>query len=381
MPQIHLFNPENDLALASGNAHFTPPASASALAKAGAALPLWYGRDGDKFIGAVNETWYKQITETFDIPQITPTLTYEPGYHAVPWGWSAAARYTFEQYGFPDTSLPDNSTLDKWRILSSRVTSAPVLINVVHAHPELFGEHTRPVLPHIVTTLQQAMEVMADGNRYMIKLPWSGSGRGQQDTAKTTPQELMRRVTGMINRQGAVEITQYYPDAIINFALLFNHHKFVGYSLFNTDTHGGWTGNLLLPDYMIEKRILEATGNRVHLAPLIRTLEQQLADPEVNRGYKGPVGVDFLVDKYGNMPPLEINWRRTMGHVANALQRRLIPPDRQGIFTIRPSQPGNIRPTNLPEIKDGQLVRGTLSLIPPGAGLFDIQVHVPGGKC
>ena len=48
MPRyIHYFNPENDLALASGDAHYTPPASARQMARDLQSLPCLWAKAGD----------------------------------------------------------------------------------------------------------------------------------------------------------------------------------------------------------------------------------------------------------------------------------------------------------------------------------------------
>ncbi|MBR2415885.1 MAG: hypothetical protein IKB11_03925 [Bacteroidaceae bacterium] len=45
--KLHIFNPENDLALADGNSNYCPPPMARAIARDLAALPLWYASGCD----------------------------------------------------------------------------------------------------------------------------------------------------------------------------------------------------------------------------------------------------------------------------------------------------------------------------------------------
>ena len=42
MAKLHIFNPENDLALAANVARYTPPPAAVSLRLSGALLPLWW---------------------------------------------------------------------------------------------------------------------------------------------------------------------------------------------------------------------------------------------------------------------------------------------------------------------------------------------------
>ena len=45
--KLHLFNPENDLALGLGCRHYTPPPHAAAIHRAGALLPMWWANEDD----------------------------------------------------------------------------------------------------------------------------------------------------------------------------------------------------------------------------------------------------------------------------------------------------------------------------------------------
>ena len=68
MHSLHLFYPENDLALARDLDNYTPPPAASRLRKSGETLALWYGDDGDKvFTQGINSQWYRGIKERFGL--------------------------------------------------------------------------------------------------------------------------------------------------------------------------------------------------------------------------------------------------------------------------------------------------------------------------
>ena len=68
MPGLHLFFPENDLALAQDNASYTAPPAAVKLRRAGATLPLWYGDAGDYVIAdGVNARWYNDVAGRFGL--------------------------------------------------------------------------------------------------------------------------------------------------------------------------------------------------------------------------------------------------------------------------------------------------------------------------
>lgn len=376
MSVIHLFNPQNDLALANGSPNFTAPKAAVDLACAGACLPMWYGQPGDCFFGAVNDRWFTNVSQTFSLA-VEPTIRPRAGYGIEPWGWSAATRCLLENMGVSSAILPDKSTIEAWREFSSRVASAPVLSSLMAEVPSLVDGRPDAFAPRIATDVDEAMDIISTfGGRAMLKLPWSNAGRGQQDTARTTPDELLRRVGGMIARQGAIEISPYY-DGILDFAMLFDVNGFVGYSLFTTDTHGGWLENRLLSDTDIEELIMAKAATEVDFEVLRSVLSRLVAESARKVCYAGPSGVDFMVAKAPDgsivIPPVEINRRRTMGHVAHTLKQNILAPGVEGSFAITPrGQAGyadNYRTSGM------RLVEGILNLVPPG-GAFDITLSV-----
>lgn len=368
--RVHLFNPQNDLALASGSPTFTAPASARNLARSGAALPMWYARPGDAFIGAVNAQWYDSITSTFGI-EVVPFMPRPENdscqVFIEPWGWSPAIRRQLLDMGFCNDILPSAAIIEGWRELSSRITSAEIISHLIATHTSMVSYRTERCKPFIACTLEDALRHIHNIGVAMIKLPWSSSGRGQQVSDRTTPDELVRRLSGMIRRQGAVEITPFY-DKLLDFAMLWENGKFVGYSLFITDTHGGWTHNLLLTDREIERRIICNLDACIDLQAVRNTLSKLLYVYSRQYNYTGPIGVDFIVTRQGNLIPVEINWRHTMGHVAHNLRERFLHPDTSGTFRIESSTAVTIPFQTIGNciIKDRTLAHGLLDLVPPG---------------
>ena len=369
MSRLHLFNPDNDLALANGSPNFTPPRSAIGLRTSGACLPMWYGCRGDYFVGAVNERWFEDISNAFGL-SVEPAMIYEPGMVPEPWGWSAAARTTFLRLGVPADKLPDDSEIELMRHLSHRTTTAEVANYCYRQFPWLVGD-SEPG-PVIVTDAAEALETVDSMGRAMLKLPWSNAGRGQQDSGRIPRNVLIDRINGMLNRQGAIEIEPYY-DRITDFAVLFDDSgQYIGLSLFTTDTHGGWTGNVLTDDSAIEEQI------GTDIEPIAKSLEMALDAHVFSSGYKGPVGVDMMkaIDRTGRVvyPIVEVNVRRTMGNVAHVFHRRFMAPGVTGRLTVEPRSSEPFHVVGDCEIADGKLVSGCLDLVPPG-GDFRIVVR------
>ena len=62
---LYIFNPEHDLALASGETNYMAPASARRMASELALLPMWYAEEGSAVLAssAYNLDYLKQMQE------------------------------------------------------------------------------------------------------------------------------------------------------------------------------------------------------------------------------------------------------------------------------------------------------------------------------
>ena len=58
MTNTYIFNPDNDLALANGDANYLPPMSARRMATDLAFLPTWWANDGDSILIPHSEALY-----------------------------------------------------------------------------------------------------------------------------------------------------------------------------------------------------------------------------------------------------------------------------------------------------------------------------------
>lgn len=358
------------MALANGSPNFTPPLSALRLASAGASLPLWYGEPGDKFIGAVNARWLDEICMTFT-PEVMPVSVIRPCDTALPWGWSPAARRNLERLGFDPDVLPSDETLQKWRQASSRTSHAGIMRNFAETFARQLNLDELNA-PFIATDTHDALAQIDRLPVAMIKLPWSNSGRGQQVSDRTTPTELRTRINGMINRQGAVEITPYYANKCADFAMLWLNGRFTGYSLFETDTHGGWTRNLLASDSTIEKSLQELFGGVLDFEKIADFFTRYIHTLLSETGYSGPVGVDFIVADNLNgkksVIPVEINLRRTMGHVAHNLKAKYLAPETEAYFSVVPTEYLDEPFYSVKNcvVSQKRLEKGNLDLVTPG---------------
>lgn len=315
MAVLHLFNPENDLALAAGIATYTPPPAAVELRRRGALLPMWFASAGDyvlapRSLAAEAERFRRKYGLQGDI--------FTPGHadavvSCAPWGWSAAARRLFVKAGVADAALPSDDTIARMRALSHRRTSVAILQAVGW-----------PQLPVEAATVEAAFDAVGRfGGRAFLKFPWSSSGRGVFDTSTLSADKIHSVAAGCIRRQGSVMVEPAY-NKVSDFAMLYccsgGRAEFHGLSCFATHAGGAYAGNVIAP--------------QSHLAKLIGIPTEDVAEAVcaaitavVAPHYSGPLGVDMMVAESDGgsrfiMPCIELNLRYTMGFVALEVMRR-----------------------------------------------------------
>lgn len=314
---IHLFNPENDLALGLGCRNYTPPPHAAALHRAGALLPFWWTEDGDSVI--VPEFLARQVDGLCSEWGLRGKV-YDGGRDiASPWGWSLDAKRQFAAAGVDGQYLPTDARVEQMRNLSHRRTSIEILDRLGEKYPRGV-EFTDPV---------QAVEMEMNSRGCYVKSPWSGSGRGVFCASSLSREVLQGRVAGIINRQGSV-ILEPGLDKVMDFAALFHGDgekvSFRGWSVFETESRGMYVGNIVAPQQHLVSMITDrCDGDELWM--LVGGLESILND--LTRGvYRGWMGIDMMVySDEGNecriMPCVELNLRMTMGVVAMKIAERL----------------------------------------------------------
>lgn len=376
MARLHLFNPENDIALAAGTSNFTAPRAAVTLRNAGAALPLWYAGDGDRILCyGLNARWLDGMRERFAMD--CDVFDHHPGSSLTPspWGWSAAVRREFEAEGFAADSMPSDRDLEIRRRLSHRRTAS--LLREAIA-PQL-GFEIAPAAMEFSDTDSLASWLSANPAA-IIKAPWSSSGRGLTDTRHIISDEVLRRAGGIIRRQGSVMAEPAY-ERTGDFALLFECTggvcRHVGYSYFSTCGIGAYSGNTVASD----ERILAMIGRLYpaeRIAEAAAAIASALTDI-VAPHYDGPLGVDMLTAR---MPDdsvmldatVEINMRMTMGFVARSLGKRFVAEGSCGSFTVAPATKSQT-PVDDIVIDNRRIVSGRMMLTPPG-GQFCFELKV-----
>lgn len=294
---LHIFNPENDMALADGGSGYTAPATIRQMRDELHWLPLWWAKDDDL-------VWNGE-----------DRITLSEGDEIRPWGWSAALVHQLKQAGVDEKFLPSPDQLDSLRRLSHRQTAVEALAQC--REEGLLGERLagESVLCHSEEEVEEALGRWPEA---LLKSPWSSSGRGLMRSDAPHRQEWVRNI---LAKQGSV-VVEKWLHKLADFALEYECDgqggvEYQGLSLFYTNPQGAYLGNWVAPE--VQKfQWLAQYIDPACLVEVRRWWEDRLK----SYAYKGPVGIDMMLCQEGICPCVEVNWRMTMGRVATMLNNQ-----------------------------------------------------------
>lgn len=376
MNSLYLFNPENDLALASDSPHFTPPKAATALARAAACLPMWYACRGD-YVLAGDETreWAQQVNDVWDTGVWVSTCAPEGVTALSPWGWSRLTREIFRSAGVADRLLPSDALLDGYRRCSHR----RITIGMYDFLCRDKLPYPLPFQPIEITDVADVEAALRRGEQLFLKSPLSGSGRGVIDTTTMPERQVLRLARGVIGHQGSI-MAECKLEKLADFAMLYDVDghgvSFAGYSLFFNAGYASYGGNMLLDDDEIVGRLCAEGVDREWLDATREAVSDALWYC-LKGYYAGPVGVDMMLYRDGGQvlvaPCVEVNLRMTMGRVAHIVNERYMMPGVGGIMEIV-RHPQEAEQSN-GIIVDKRLVRGNVFMTPPSGNDFAIVMR------
>lgn len=326
---LHIFNPDHELAMASDLDNYTPPKAASRLRSDLGFLPALWAAEGDAvLVDDVDfaSSAYKRVANRVGkyggglnkVVFVTPDMLHSIAFDGVePWGWNTTLRNYLIRHGVKTLIMPSLEELSDIRTLSHRSTAMRLLAMVK-------GDRLVGKMKACRTTDSVARRVGEYG-KAVLKAPWSCSGRGVRFV---TP-DLLRGdnlegwMKNMLTNQGCLMVEPYYnkvKDFGMEFAALPNGDvKYLGLSLFKT-LNGAYTGNILATEKHKEELLSRYVGSDVFDS--LRLEIAQKCSSIMNGSYVGPFGIDMMVvgrddcDGFMVHPCVEINLRRTMGHVA-----------------------------------------------------------------
>jgi len=343
---LHIFNPEHDIALASDLSNFTAPHAGRQLRHDLGFLPALWANDDDVVLVDDVELAQRSLQRVTHAVEkhlgkglLRPNCLFAPFGQKVctiqpqgvnPWGWDKALKTRLSRVGIDKALLPSDEQIDIIRSLSHRRTSAQLL-------PQLRYEGTIGESFECATT-DEVEDLQRRYGRLVLKAPWSSSGRGVcfiHDTITDNP-HVKGWLRNLLTAQGSVMAEPYY-DKVKDFGMEFEttadgEVRYLGLSLFHT-ANGAYTGNILAKESLKNDMISHYVS-----IDLLEKIQQKiclLSASVFKRQYTGPFGVDMMVctsPTGGQMtkerqfllhPCVEINLRRTMGHVALSLTPQL----------------------------------------------------------
>ena len=273
-----IFNPEHDLCLAKGRAHYVPPRSAVEFAR----------RDADIMSVLYPEA---ECCSVYDLEEKLSTFHF-PLSTVIPWGWDAVVKHELLKRGIDESLLPLDEEIDTIRELQHRSTVLPLQEDC-----------------HEVRSIEDMESLLKSREHWVLKAPWSGAGRGLRWVhGSLTPIDRDWIVKTVANQRCV--IAEPRRDVVADLALEYMSGYFMGYSYFKTGS-GVYKENVMWPD----ARIVE-TFHETSLQQTKAQVEEWLA-ANVWPRYRGPLGVDLMVDARWQTFVSEINFRHTMGMVAH----------------------------------------------------------------
>lgn len=294
MTTLCIFNPEHDLCLANGHAHYVPPESAITFARKCKRVMEYI------YPGAMSFAANEVVPCSSELARI------------VPWGWNLTLKTQLLKQGVSAALMPSDETLEVWRNLQHRNTVLPLQPDCVAAVVEAEVE-----------------EMIFRHHAVVLKAPWSGAGRGLRWVTGKMSDHDRRWMRKMVQEQRCI-VVEPRREVKDNFALEYfieaGKLRFVGFSLFES-VNGVYRHNLLFTDDEIRTRVGFGIDSQ-------KQLEDWLQKTIVPC-YEGPIGVDYVTSTDGSISLTEMNLRHTMGLVAHEVLRRN--PERHGsTFVVSP---------------------------------------------
>jgi hypothetical protein len=352
LPDIYLFNPTCEYAVANGKTSWQPNRLLQKMEADLGFLSLYLANKNDFIL--VNRMpsaeFLKRVSALKPgLPDfITKDEIKKPTFPAFkinslkPWGWSPAAHKLLSPLkahcaeGFQKSPV-FNWTNEHKEIYSKRFALKILcrLTNTIKTDYAISEDQ----IPVICKSQDEVESQLSKWENIMVKAPWSSSGRGLQSVTKTPVHvKVWEKINGIIKEQGFVMVEPYLNkvlDFSFQFELKNKKLKFLGISNFSTDKKGQYQGNYLngLPDNISENiRMFQKKAISDILPNLIPILENS----ELAVLYEGNFSVDTLTYATINNelkinPCLEINVRQNMGLLSLQLEKLLV-NNRKAVF-------------------------------------------------
>ena len=284
--RLCIFNPEHDLCLSKGRWNYVPPRSAVDFARRDAGLmQVLYP---DAYCCSV----YSYTSQPPSRGDGEYTFT-----SVIAWGWDPVVKHELLKRGVPAILLPSDEEIATIRELQHRSTVLPLQDGC-----------------HAVHSLEEMEGLLRMREHWVMKAPWSGSGRGLRWVHGRLTDIDRDWLVKTVDNQRCV-IAEPRRDVVADVALEYRNGSFLGYSYFKTGS-GVYKENVMWSDREIVDYFSHTGLQEMHIR-----VEQWLEEYVWPR-YFGPLGVDLMVCGDGSVHVAEMNVRHTMGMIAHERMRR-----------------------------------------------------------
>jgi len=353
LPNIYLFNPTCEYAVANGNASWQPNRLLQKMEKDLATLPMYLAKSEDfilthqpvsnRFKDSIQQLNLKLPGfERLDTISSNERLINIAKNKLLPWGWSPVAHKQLAPLKNNCSHDFVNSPVFSWQLhykdLYSKKFAQGILKSILLNFP---SDHflSFEKLTEICTQKSDFEVLLKKWGKLMVKAPWSSSGRGLQPVRKKPiHSKVWEKLLGVLKEQGYA-IAEPYLNKVLDLSFQFELKKekvtFIGISNFSTDYKGQYNGTRLngLPDTLAPD-VLEFAEYVPEI--IVNPLIQQIEKSNLAKYYEGFFGLDTLIfrDEFNKLkinPCLEINVRQNMGLLSLQLQKLLV-SGKKGIF-------------------------------------------------
>lgn len=337
---LHIFNPSHDEALAAHSPYHYPSTIARRLQAEWGALPALWALPGDAVWlsdgveAPLQAEWCKGVSFVHKADLLKPSF-WKTVDDIDPWGWDAVLRQQLRRCGAPERLLPTDGDLDLWRMLSSRYTTSALLPRLRSALAETGWTSQTVGESRVAASVEEALSVAKAWGGAVAKSLWSCSGRGVFRISLSPSTNEVNRLTRLIKEQGGVELEPIYTprtDFALEFeALPSGNVHFVGLSLFSTSSSGAYSANRVGASSDLLAELQRSGGLSADEVDLLASVCEKQLSAFIDGRYVGPLGMDMMMveTSAGVMlnPCIEVNLRRTMGHMAHCLAQRKLKLD------------------------------------------------------
>ncbi len=387
---IYYFNPTCELAVANGSFSYMPPLLLQKMERDLSVLPFIFASENDfvltenppsiGFVQRMKDAGFSNLPHFCSLNELE-ALPDGSISDILPWGWSPAAHFKLKNLKEKCSDEFKASPAFHWKsehqTLFERSTSLNFLAEILaNNSPDWFIDQS---LTGIVVTNSEEIEMLLKRHLpLVIKAPISSSGRGIQIIRKKELSASNRQwISGVLKQQNylvAEPFLEKLADLSFQFQVKDNSEiEFLGYSFFETNSNGQYSGTLLHPEL---ETILSAEHSAVfqeRISETVQIIMDALKKSVYAKYHRGYLGVDSLLFMERNQlfiqPCIEVNCRMNMGIISLLIEKK-IQKDSIGKFGLWYSNSEKFMDfaneqsnNNRLRIQNGKLNSGFLSLV------------------